>query len=260
MKKEKLAALGMLLFAACAQPAAAADDGTLRIGSGLDYSSGKYGGSEKTTILAIPVSARYDRDRWTLKASIPWLEIKGSGRVIPDIGAVDPNATTTAPGTRSSGWGDLVTSVVYNAYYDPASKLGLDVTAKVKWAVADVNKGLSTGENDYTALVDLYKTIDRLTLFGGVGYANLGSSDTFQLRNVWSLNLGGSYKLDDRDSAGLSFDARQRVAATAFPQRELTAFWLHKFEKNWRTQLYLLKGLANGSPDWGGGLSVGYSF
>src|SRR5258706_16236986 len=131
-----IAALGMLLFGACAQPAAAADDGTLRIGSGLDYSSGKYGGSEKTTILAIPVSARYDRDRWTLKASIPWLEIKGSGRVIPDIGAVDPKATTTAPGTRSTRWGDLVTRVTYTAYYDSASKLCLDVTSKGESPIA----------------------------------------------------------------------------------------------------------------------------
>jgi hypothetical protein len=259
MNKQKLAALGILLFATCVQRASA-DDGTLRIGTGLDYSSGKYGSSEKTTILSIPVGARYDRDRWTLKASIPWLEIKGSGRVIPDIGAVDPNATTTAPGTRSAGWGDLVTAVAYTAYYDSASKLGLDLTAKVKWAIADVNKGLSTGENDYTALIDIYKQFDRMTFFGGAGYANLGSSDTFQLRNVWSMNLGGSYKLDERDGAGLSFDARQRVTATASPQRELTAFWLHKFEKNWRTQLYLLKGLANGSPDWSGGVSVGYSF
>src|SRR5258706_12852267 len=100
MKKEKLAALGLLLFAAGAQPASAADDGILRIGTGLDYSSGKYGGSEKTTILSIPVSARYARDRWALKASIPRPGIKGRGRAIPDIGAADPHATTTAPGTR----------------------------------------------------------------------------------------------------------------------------------------------------------------
>jgi hypothetical protein len=257
---KNVAALGVLLFAAWAQPAAAADEGTVRIGTGVDYTSGDYGTSAKTTILSIPFNVRYDRDRWTLKASLPWLQIKGGARVIPDIGAVDPEATTTLPETRASGWGDLVTSVIYNAYYDPAWKLGLDVTAKVKWAIADVNKGLSTGENDYTALVDTYKTMDRLTWFGGVGYANLGSSDQIPLRNVWSLNLGASYKLDDRDSAGLSFDGRQRVAATAFPQRELTAFWLRKFDKHWRTQLYLLKGLSDGSPDWGGGLSVAYSF
>jgi hypothetical protein len=259
MKKKKLAALGMLFSSACAQPAFAADAGTVRIGTGFNYSSGNYGTSTTTKILSIPFSVRYDRDRWTLKASLSWLRITNGAGVIPGIGEVGATATTT-PASSASGWGDLVTSVTYNAYYDEATKFGLDVTGKVKWATADANKGLSTGENDYSAQVDAYKTIDRMTWFGGLGYARLGRSELIPLRSVWNLNLGGSYKLDDRDSAGLSFDTRQRVTATASPQRELTAFWLRKFDKNWRTQLYVLKGFANGSPDWGGGLAVSYAF
>ena len=36
----------------------AADDNELRLGVGLDYTRGKYGGSTETTTLAFPLTAR----------------------------------------------------------------------------------------------------------------------------------------------------------------------------------------------------------
>jgi hypothetical protein len=253
------------LLGASGSFAFAADNGTVSVGAGVNYSSGTYGTSATTNILSIPFSVRYDSERWTLKATIPWLRITGGTRVIPGIGPVantNPRGrgATTATESTASGLGDLVTGVTYNAYYDQAPKFGLDVTGKVKWGTADVDKGLGTGENDYSAQMDAYKTIDRMTWFGGIGYTNLGSSRFIQLRNVWNLNLGGSYKLDERDSAGLTFDGRERVSSTAFPQRELTAFWARKLDRNWKMQAYALKGFANGSPDWGAGTSVAYAF
>ena len=41
---------------------------------------------------------------------------------------------------------------------------------------------------------------------------------------------------------------------------ELTAFYALKYNKSWKTQAYFLKGFSDASPDWGAGLSVGYSF
>jgi hypothetical protein len=74
------------------------------------------------------------------------------------------------------------------------------------------------------------------------------------------VNLGFSYKVDERDSAGLSFDARQRVASGASPQRELTGFFVRQLDRLWKAQLYALIGLADGSPDWGFGLSAARPF
>ena len=66
----------------------AADDSELRVGVGADYSRGKYGSGSETTIFSVPLTARYETGRWTYKASVPWLEVKGPSNVVPGLGAV----------------------------------------------------------------------------------------------------------------------------------------------------------------------------
>jgi hypothetical protein len=269
---KKVAVALAACVAAGAQGVSAAD-GTFSVGAGIGYTSGDYGTSTTTKILSIPFTARYDIDRWTFKATLPWLNISGGTGVIPGVGTV-PNSnprgrgrgvsstgTTTTSGTGSaSGWGDLVTAATYNAYYDKASGFGIDLTGKVKWGTADADKGLGTGENDYGGQVDLFKTFDRTTLFGGVGYTNMGSSSFIPLRNVWNLNLGGSQKMSDLDTLGVAYDYRQAVSSTSSELSEITGFWSRRIDRNWKMQTYLLKGLANGSPDWGAGISAAYAF
>lgn len=253
-------------FLGAGAPALAAEQGVWGLGTGIHYSSGDYGTSQTTTIWSIPFTARYDTGPWTFRGSIPWLRVSGPSTVIPGVGAVNNRnprgrgaSGSTGEGT-ASGLGDLVLSATYAAYYDRASQLGIDLTGKVKVATADENEGLGTGENDAAVIVEAYKTIDRLTLLGGIGRHFLGSSSFIELKDVWSWSLGASYRIDDRDSAGLMFDARQRVSPSASPQRELTAFWSRKLDRDWKSQAYVLKGFADGSPDWGAGLSVVRSF
>ncbi len=274
-KQLSVAALACLAGAHFAPAAAQAPaDGQFSVGTGFNYSTGDYGTSTTTKIVSIPFTARYDKGPWTFKATIPYLHITGSSSVIPGVGAIASSnpqgrgrsgTTTTTPANTTttgsaSGMGDTVLALTYNAFYDSASRLGLDLTGKAKIATADADKGLGTGENDYGAQVDLYKTFDRTTAFGGVGYTELGSSSFLQLRNVWNLNLGAVNKLNDQDAVGLSYDYRQKVSDTAAPISELTGFWTRKIDRTWKAQLYLLKGLANGSPNWGAGASIAYAF
>jgi hypothetical protein len=237
-----------------------AEDSVWTLGTGLHYSSGDYGTSATTTILSLPFTARYDTGPWSLRASVPYLEVSGPSAVIPGVGAVSNSnprrrgrGSTAASEGTASGLGDTTLSATYAAYP------GIDVTGKVKLATADADQGLGTGEHDAAALVDAYRTFDRVTLFAGIGYHVLGSSPYIPLDNVWSGSFGGSYRIDQRDSAGLTFDARGRASRGASPQRELTAFWERKLDRAWKAQVYVLKGFANGSPDFGAGLSVAYT-
>ena len=66
--------------------------------------------------------------------------------------------------------------------------------------------------------------------------------------------------MNDRDSLGASFDGRQKASVGGAPQRELTLFWNRRVAKVSRLQAYLLFGLADGSPDWGVGVSAARSF
>lgn len=245
---------GALCFA---QGALGAEGDVWTLGSGIHYSSGDYGTSTTTDILSIPLELRYERAQWTFRFSLPYVEIDGTGSVVPGLGAVGSSARRR---DSAAGLGDLVAAATYAALYDPGAQLGLDLTAKVKAATADEDEGLGTGEHDFAVLVEAYKTFDRTTLFAGVGHHWLGDPPGLRLNDVWSWSLGGSYRLDARDSAGLVYDEREALTADSGKLRELTAFFSRKLDRRWKGQAYFLMGLADGSPDWGAGLSAGYSF
>lgn len=268
----KICGKSVVALAICLSATAVlAEDKTFSLGIGYNYSSGDYGTATTTNTTSIPVTGSYETGPWTLKLTVPYLTISGDSSVVPGVGIVrnsNPRgrgksegvpATTTTTGS-ASGMGDIVMAATYGAFYDSTSKFGIDLTGKVKFGTADRDKGLGTGENDYSVQLDLYKGIDKFGLFGGIGYSVLGSSDFVQLDNVFNLTAGATYKLAERTTAGVGFDARERVSSTGFPMREVSAFVSHKYDKNWKAQAYVLKGLADGSPDWGLGLSAAYAF
>lgn len=243
------------MLLACA--AQAQEESPLTLGAGLHYSSGDYGTGSTTRITSLAATARYESGPWTYRATLPYLRVEGDTSVIPGVGAVRGGA---AASNTESGLGDIVLGATYAAYYDAARAFGMDLTGKVKLPTADETKGLGTGAPDFAFLVDFYRTFDRFTGFAGIGYHVLGDAPGLPLDNVWSASLGMSYKLDQRDSAGLSLDGRERAARGSDRQRELTGFFTRKLDGVWKAQLYALIGLADGSPDWGFGLSAARPF
>lgn len=273
-------ALAVSAAALSVSPAALAEEGKITAGTGFNYSSGDYGTTTTTKIRSVPFDLGYETGAWTFKVSVPYVDISGPSNVIPGVGRVKNTNLRLrgdvvgvglgGPGTSGSqasqtsgtarGLGDVVASASYNLYNDAAAQFGVDLTGKIKFGTADQDKGLGTGENDYGAEVDVYKKFDRVTAFGGVGYTKMGSSPNIQLKNVFNATAGASLKLDEVSSVGLAFDYRERASDTGFPRREATAFYGYRYAKAWKTQLYVLKGFSDGSPDWGAGASLAYSF
>ena len=234
-----------------------AADGELSAGAGIDYSRGDYGTGSETKILSIPFMARYDIDPWRFKLTVPYLRVTGEGDVIPGVGRTNRGRR----GERTeSGIGDSVLAATYGGLRDAQSQSGLDLTAKLKLPTGDENRGLGTGSTDETIQVEPYKTIDRLTLFGTLGYTFFGHSDVVELKNGFLYEVGASARLDATDSVGASLFGRQRVVEGGSPQRELTVFWNRRVAKAQRLQAYFLLGLADGSPDVGIGASALFSF
>jgi hypothetical protein len=248
-----LAVLPALLVAS----AALAAEGELSAGAGLDYSSGDYGTASETKIVSIPFMLRYDRDAWKLKLTVPYLSVTGEGDVIPGIGRTDRGRRGE---TTESGIGDTVLAATYSALYEPQASFGLDLTAKLKLPTGDENRGLGTGSTDETLQADLYKGIDRLTVFGAFGYTFFGHSDVVALKDAAFAEIGASTRLNATDSVGASLYGRERVVEGGARQRELTLFWNRRVAKAQRLQAYFLFGLADGSPDFGIGASALFSF
>jgi hypothetical protein len=252
-----------VVLAACLAPAATCALGADELGAGLHYSTGDYGVGADTEITSLVFTAQHETGPWRLKLTVPYLEVTGPGTVIPGFGNVN-NANPrrrggggTASGT-ASGLGDIVAAATYAMF--PRESFGLDLTGRIKLPTADADQGLGTGETDIGFQVDAYRSFDRLTPFIGIGYTIFGSSSFFDLDDAMNYSVGASYRIDARDSAGLSLDGRERVSTASAEQRELVGFWTRRLGGPWRAQLYFLKGLADGSPDWGLGATALYAF
>jgi hypothetical protein len=256
------------VIALCIAPAALAADGEFSVGSGLNFSTGTYGGSESTHILTIPLTARYESERWTLRATLPYLRITGPSAVFPGVGRVENrNILDSVLRRRAqterrsvSGIGDSTLSATYTVYSGAASGSGIGLTGKLKFPTGDETQGLGTGSTDAAFQIEGFQQLDRNTLFGAVGYTAFGDSPITKFENVANLGIGATHRTDGGDLIGIAFDARQAGSPAPSPLRELTGFWTHRIDANWRTQAYVLRGFARGSPDWGAGLSAAYVF
>lgn len=253
--------------------AAHAEDG-FSLGIGADYSSGDYGSDITTEILSVPVTARFNTGDWSFRASLPWLRVDGDPNVLPGVGLVDnlnpvgrgrgglvtppPSEEEQASGS-ASGIGDLTLAATYSV--PTGGPFGVDLTANAKIATADEDKGLGTGANDFGAAVDLYRDFDGTMLFGGVGYTMLGESTYVDVDGVMSANVGVSQKVGAAGARlGVAYDHRQSAASGFDDRQEMTGFYSVPTGNNGRFQVYALKGLSDGSPDWGAGVSFSAGF
>ena len=268
---------GLLLVGAPAAHAANNPD-QFSLSAGADYSSGKYGTTTTTDIWSVPLTGEYDTGNWTFKLVVPYIDISGPSDVIPGVGKVKngnphgrghgrgngnggptPTPSTVTSGS-ASGLGDVVASAGYQVFTSNDQTFGVDLTGKVKFGTADADKGLGTGKNDYGLSLDTYKVVGNWTAFGGVGWMKYGSSQYIKLKNGFNANIGAQYKIGGSDSIGAYYYYRERIAEGGAPQSELTGFWNHKLGNSWRLQAYVMGGFADGSPDYGAGASLKYTF
>jgi hypothetical protein len=242
---------------------AASGPGRWSFSTGFDYSSGDFGQTTRTDILYVPLDLKYEKDPWALRLTLPYIEITGPRSVIG--GGPGGPVVVSGGGTgqrTDAGLGDIITSVTYSII--PASlKMPLiDLTGKVKFGTADEQKGLGTGQNDYTFQVDIAKSFGKWSPFGTIGYRFVGKAEGFDLHNTWLGTLGVGYRYRPHLSVGVYYDYREseqqlNVPGSAAPQ-ELVPYLVWKAGKHWTVTAYGVIGFSDGSPDGGGGVQFGY--
>ena len=239
--------------AAClfATPAYADDDTYVQVSTGIDYSSGDYGDVEDTDFLAVPVTVKYQTENWYLRASISYLDVKGPSGVIPgDGGGVsDPGGEVTS----RSGIGDLWLTAGYSVPVGNAT--WFDLVAKAKVPTASESKFLGTGTTDFTAQGELLHSFGSVSVSAYGGRRFNGTSDVFDLRDVW-LGGAGIYVAADEVTLGLDYDYREGSTPTSSDISEITGSLTYKLSESLRLQGYGYTGLSDGSPDLGGGVQV----
>ena len=291
-------ALTSALLAMIAPNHGIAADG-LTLGMSTEYTSGKYGGPDHTTIASIPLFVKYASGPLTLRMSVSWISITGNGTVIPSglggiggVGSGDasggggtvgtfgcaadnrsgarrpedngPCTATTAPvaagvGVRRNTQG--MGDVVMAATYNVLDRnnLAIDVSGKVKFATASDTRGLGSGKNDYALQVVAEKGIGKAYIHGGVGFKWLGDPTGVSLRNPVYGSFGGGYKLGET-TLGATYDAAQAARNAGINPQEITLYASQRLTKAILLNANLYKGLSRGSPDWGAGIGLGYRY
>lgn len=222
--------------------------------TGFEYSSGDYGGTEDIEDFYVPVTGRLELERVSFELTVPYLSVRApTGTVV-----TDPDSEPlpgTGETTTESGIGDVIAGItVYDVVYLEDLDFALDLTGRVKLGTADADKGLGTGETDYTVRTDLYKFVDQFTWVGSVGYKFRGEPDGADLENVWLGSVGGIYVPSDGLRLGLFYDYRQSALADGDDLADLSAFVSRQVNDRFRLQLYAFTGFSDSSPDWGAGI------
>jgi hypothetical protein len=234
-------------------------EGVLTTSVGADFSSGDYGKRETTEAFALQLAAKYETGRWTYRFSVPWLRISGPSNVIGAgaDGVVLPGEVGDR--RRVSGLGDVVAGAAYT-FGGTGSAYAVDVGAKVKLPTADEAKGLGTGKADVSVQADFFRRIGALTPFATLGYRRYGDPAAFELENAVFGALGLAYAESPESTVGAAYDFREAIVAGGARAGELSLFLSQRLKPNWKLQVYLVKGLAEASPDAGVGAVLGYSF
>lgn len=251
---------GLCVALLTAGHAAAEDRSTVALGT--QVSRGDYGSGIDTTIASVPISLRLRRGRWQFDASLPWVRVSGDRDVLPThgplplLGALPGDAGETQRTSRS-GVGDLELAAKYSL--DTGSTVGIDLGAAAKLATADETRGLGTGANDFAIGIDVYREVGGTLLFAGADHAWLGdagrpTTDTQQRATVGLSRRAGPGRL------GVAYAQRSALVEHVDGRRDATVFYDTTAGNGRQFKIHASRGLSDGSPDWGLGVSVGTAF
>jgi hypothetical protein len=257
----RAAVVPMMVLAAVSVPCAqAAEDVNFNLAAGAEYTTGDYGGEASVDEFYIPLTATVDFERIALRLTVPFLSVRAPELTYiigpdgqPIVGEGDP--------VTQGGLGDVLASITaFDVLSTSDGNLVMDLTGKVKFGTADEEKGLGTGEQDYSLQADVFRFFERATVMGTVGYAKRGDPDGYDLSDTFFASIGGSLPVSTGVRCGAFYDFRESSVPDADALQEISGWIATRIGEHGRAQFYALAGFSDSSPDWGIGLSISGSF
>jgi hypothetical protein len=260
-----------------------AEDYTYSVGQGFEFSSGKYGTNTRTDSIYAPFTVMASpTDRLGLSLEIPFV-YQSNGNVVSSIarGGMQGSKTTMLPvggmGSMSgsgsgmssssastsqseSGIGDIIFKAGYILLPEKDSIPQIRPTAFVKFPTADKNKSLGTGEFDEGFAVEISKWFGSWNPFAEVGYTVQGKSAQLALKNYMTYNAGIGYQAAENFRPMILIKGATSPAEGASSLLEVRLKLKYQATKHTGIDVYVAKGIATNSPDFGTGLAVFYDF
>ncbi len=253
------------------------DSSSIRISTGVNYSSGDYGETEKTKVISAPLAAKFSTDSFSLRISVPYVWIDGPASLLdtPEggdsgggrgrgrgrggsgssgSGDIEDDDGVATPSSKRNGIGDVVVAGTYS--FDLGSDFFFDATGRVKLPTASRAKRLGTGKFDFTLAGDFGKDIGPATLYIHGRRRFAGNSAAVPVRDTWGAGAGASVRAGDGLTLGADYDWQQSSIAGNRASSEITGWASVRLAKGFNLTAFAGTGLNNNSADFAGGLTL----
>lgn len=261
MRSPYISALAILSLCLAAAPGAGAYD--WKIGTSLNYDTGKYGTTTRTDSVYIPLTLTRYYTGGQVSLTVPWLRQSSSGAVTrvggnPVRASRNVNGASGAVSGAESGLGDVLLRGTYAIKEESLHRFDLSFAGSLKFPTANEKKGLGTGEIDQGAGLEFAKKMSRdWTLLIDGYYTIIGDPEGVNYDNQVSLDIGFYRLLREDLSLTAYYQTRSALVADNPDQREVNATLVRTLANNDQVSAGLLLGLSEGSPQLG--VSVGFA-
>ncbi len=238
---------------------------------GFNFYTGDYGTDTDTDTYTIPVIFGYSfSDQWDFYLTIPYIHqstsatVTVAGRPVPvkknKTGGKSKITEQHIDTTSHSGLGDIYIDGSYAALMETSEEPALYILAGIKFPTADEDKGLGTGEYDYWLGLGLGKGIRKWTFSGDIKYNIVGSPGGIDLDDFFSITADVSHQCTASFDGSISIYAAESASDESDSPLEISLTGEYTIDGDNAVSLYLLKGLSDGSPDYGLGAALTHYF
>jgi hypothetical protein len=248
-------ALGIALALLGATPAFAEDEPRWNLSTSFNYLKGDYGTSEDTEIMYVPFTFGVKLDRFRLGLTVPYLRQTSQNVTLTGGGVAVKKKAQQAPSTESrteAGLGDILLRPSFIVLKEQPLLPEIEPYLKIKFPTADEDRGLGTGEFDETIGVDLSKTfLERLAVYLTLAYTFIGSPPGEDFDNSFAWSIGAAYAVTPPFTVFGFLDGATAIAPDQKNPLELRVGAEYRLFKALKLTGSVMKGLSDGSADWG---------
>ncbi|MHC4703466.1 MAG: transporter, partial [Planctomycetota bacterium] len=215
-------------------------------GLSFSYLTGDYGENDNTDITYVATSIKRYLSRGDVTLTIPYVDISDGATFVG--GEVEPIA-----GGGGSGLGDVILKGRYYAVEQDGPLPYIDLVGSIKIPTADEDKGLGTGETDFTWMVEFARRLKKKgwIALAEIGYTFVGEPSGFDVDNRWLYSLGLAYEYDPKITLSGYIDGRTAIFEGNDDPLSILLIGEYKLRPDLRFDTMLEVGLSDGAPDFG---------
>jgi hypothetical protein len=233
----------------------------MSLNAGMGRFEGEYGLPEETTFDVLNFNAHWYVARGEFQISVPYLSLEGPADV--RLVGGQPVAVPGEPSEqrKESGIGDTVFQGEYYLRTGTSTSPWVIGLLRVKVPTGDEDKGLGTGATDVEIGIGLIQSRGSLNWLADVGYTFVGSSSTFDLKDVVRVGAGVSmpFGADERNNGYLYLENRTNAVEGSEDRRSLALGVERSLDEAQRLRVSasMFFGLTDASEDYGLYLTLG---